>query len=346
MRRETADAVSLGFIVPPDLRDAFAYQPGQYLTLRTHIDGEDVRRCYSICAAPQDDDLRVAIKAVDGGLFTTFATQSVRVGDHLDVMAPLGRFVLPLAQRPRHILGIAAGSGITPILAIMRSVLLHEPGSRFTLLYGNRNSSSVMFKSALDDLKDSHLTRLSVHHVLSRESSDIALAHGRLDQKRIAALASLSMQGQPFDEAFLCGPEGMIDDARVALSGLGMHPASIHSELFTPAEGALLARPPVSAPDAQDTIALAVRLDGIVHHLRMAASQTILDAASTHGLELPFSCRGGMCSTCRAHVDDGTVTMDRNFSLEQWELDAGFVLTCQARAQPNVTRIVIDFDRT
>ncbi len=342
--RETSDAVSIAFAVPDTLRTAYAFLPGQYLTLRSRVDGADIRRSYSICAGLDDSELRVAIKRVEGGIFSSFANSQLRTGDKLEVMTPMGRFTA--SPEPAHsatYLGIACGSGITPILSILKSVLSREPDSRFVLLYGNRNSQSILFRDALDDLKDRYLGRLTVHHVLSREAQDIPLLHGRLDGERIKRLMQTMLPAASIDNAYLCGPQEMTIEARAALQALGVEPDHIHVELFTPAEG--LIRKPLTAPKERvlDTHAqITITFDGATQTIPGMKGESIIEAATRAGLDLPYSCRGGMCCTCRARITEGSVEMTQNFSLEPWEIAAGFTLTCQAHAMTD--RVAVDFD--
>jgi ring-1,2-phenylacetyl-CoA epoxidase subunit PaaE len=349
LRRETKDAVSIAFAVPPELASAYVFEPGQYLTLRAALQGEEERRSYSICSGLDDGELRVAVKKVDGGLFSTHVNEALKPGDTLEVMTPMGRFTVPLDPQAAHAyVGIACGSGITPVMSHIKSILSREKKSRFVLLYGNRSSRDIMFKDALEDLKDRHLGRLAVHHVLSREAQDLPLLHGRLDGERITALVRASLPGQKIDHAFLCGPQGMMEAAQIALAGLGVPKDRIHLELFTPASPppsirAMRARASGSPGQTLDAIATAtVRLDGVTHSFPVAADEGVIDAGLRAGLELPFSCKGGMCCTCRAKLVSGTVKMMRNYSLEPWEMEQGFVLACQSR--PTSPAVSLDFD--
>jgi ring-1,2-phenylacetyl-CoA epoxidase subunit PaaE len=343
LRRETADAVSIAFAVPDETRKQFAFTPGQYLTLRTTVGGEEVRRTYSICSGADDGELRVAVKRLDGGLFSCFANERLRPGDVMDVMPPAGRFgVRPGAAGTRTYVAFAAGSGITPILSIVRTVLGREPESRFVLFYGNRSSGSIIFKDALDDLKDRFVERFAVHHLLSREAQDVPLLSGRITGDKAEALLRTVGPAAAIDDVFLCGPLGMIDEVRAALRRLGIADERIHVEVFTPS-GALVAAPARKpSSQAESGAALTVRVDGLTHELAMQPDETVLEAALRHGLDLPYSCRGGMCCTCRARLTEGAGRMDQNFSLEAWEQAAGFVLTCQLR--PTTARIAVDFD--
>jgi len=343
LRRETADAVSLAFLVPDALRAAYAYRPGQYLTLRAKIDGADVRRSYSICSALDDKELRVAIKRVEGGAFSTWANESLRAGDALSVMTPDGRFGLPVERdAARTLAGFAAGSGITPILSILGTVLAREPASRFVLFFGNRSTDSIMFRTALEDLKDRFLSRLSVFHVLSREQQDVPVLNGHLDAEKVRLLLRAMLPVSSVDHAFVCGPQPMIEGLETVLADLGVPPARIHVERFTPGVGG---RPrPVAVPVAAvpKTIATVIS-EGVRTDIPVAEGEAIIDAAIRAGRNLPYSCKGGMCCTCRARLLEGRVEMAVNYSLEPWETDAGYILTCQA--QPVTDRVVVDYDQ-
>ncbi len=340
VRRETPDAVSLLLRPPPGAEAAFAFTPGQYLTLRRIEGGEEIRRSYSIC---DSRELRVGIKRVAGGAFSTWANTQAKPGDVVEAMPPEGRFTLRpgAAVAPRTVLGLACGSGITPVLGIAKALLEGEPASRFVLLYGNRSTGDIMFREALEDLKDRYLSRFAVVHVLSRERHELAALHGRLDAARIAALLPGLVGPGEVNEAFLCGPTGFAEEAARALEGLGLDPATFHVEHFS--AGAPVARraAPV-AEKAQAVARLTVTVEGVTREIAMAEGETVLDAGLRAGLDLPWSCRGGMCCTCRAKVTEGEVAMDVNYSLQPWELEAGFVLTCQSR--PLGGAVSVDYD--
>ncbi|WP_270935026.1 2Fe-2S iron-sulfur cluster-binding protein [Falsiroseomonas oryzae] len=345
--RETPDAIAVTLQPPPQAEALFRFTPGQYLTFRRVVDGEEQRRSYSICAGLDEGALRVGIKRVPGGSFSAWAVDRLQPGDVLDAMPPEGRFGLmpDPAAPPRTILGIACGSGITPILSIATSVLAREPHSRVVLLYGNRSAADIMFRTALEELKDRHLHRFAVVHVLSREKHELETLHGRFDAARIQALLPGLVPPGSIAEAFLCGPEGLAESATAALTALGVPHEHIHVERFTPAGGTLAprrAQPP--APDAQPAATATITLDGVTRSVPMAAGETVLEAGLRAGLDVPWSCRGGMCCTCRAKVTEGAVAMDTNYSLQPWELEAGFVLTCQSR--PVGTQVSVDYDAT
>jgi ring-1,2-phenylacetyl-CoA epoxidase subunit PaaE len=340
--RETNDAVAVTLQPPPHAD--FRFTPGQYLTFRRVADGEEQRRSYSICAGLDDGRLRVGIKRVAGGSFSAWAVDHLKPGDVLEAMAPEGRFGLmpDAALPPRIVLGIACGSGITPILSIASSLLAREPAARFVLLYGNRDVAGIMFRDALERLKDRHLSRFAVVHVLSREKHELSALHGRLDTARIAALLPGLVPVDAIDAAFLCGPDGMAEGARLALEGLGLDPMRIQEERFMPAAGALPRARPVAAPEAPPAAMATLTVDGVTRAVPMAKGETVLEAGLRAGLDLPWSCRGGMCCTCRGRVTEGKVAMATNYSLQPWEIEAGFVLTCQAR--PVRGDVSVDFD--
>jgi ring-1,2-phenylacetyl-CoA epoxidase subunit PaaE len=345
VRRETPDTVSIAFAVPPELADEYRFHPGQHLTLRRECDGQDIRRSYSICAGLDDRELRVAVKKVDGGVFSTLCNEIIRPGDTIEVMTPQGRFgVMPAPGVARTYLAVAAGSGITPVLSLMRSVLTREPDSQFMLIYGNRTAKEIIFKEALEDLKDRFLGRLVVHHVLSREQQDIELFNGRIDSTKIEALLKSFAPATSIDHAFLCGPGAMIEEAKASLKRLGTPDDHIHIEYFS-TDGVPVAprraAPPAGA--AEQPVAHAhVTLHGSAYIIPMLDGETVIDAGERMGLEMPYSCRGGMCCTCRAKLVSGEVDMEQNYSLEPWEMEAGYVLTCQAR--PVTKEIVVDYD--
>jgi ring-1,2-phenylacetyl-CoA epoxidase subunit PaaE len=348
---EAAGAVAISLQVPAALQSSFQFQPGQFLTLRATIDGQDVRRSYSISSTRQhlqaQGELEVGIRPVQGGVFSNWAATQLQSGDSLRVMPPEGRFV---SQRPRalHRVGFAAGSGITPILSIMASSLQEQPESKFTLVYGNRRMSSVMFNEALQDLKDRYPSRLTLIHVLSRQAQEAPLLEGRIDQAKVHDLVQALLPAASMDEVFICGPEAMIEATEKGLLAAGVPANRIHSERFTsPTLEALPAGERQKAVlgtsgQSQGQITLTVVLDGKSHEMQMNADEHVLDVALASGLDLPYSCKGGVCCTCRAKVMQGSVVMDKNFTLEPWESDQGFVLSCQAR--PTSNALVISYD--
>ncbi len=345
--RETPDCVSVALDVPAALREAFRYAPGQYLTFRRMHGGEELRRSYSICSSPLDDEWRVAIKRVPEGRFSTLAVDDgLRPGDLLDVMPPQGRFtpVLHPAHAKLYVL-FAAGSGITPVFSIAKTVLLTEPHSQVYLVYGNRGRNSIIFKEAIEGLKNKFLNRLSVYHVLSREHGDADLLFGRIDREKTAQLLQKVIPAARIDECFICGPEEMIMGVREALGEAGVAPERVHFELFAASGDRQAVRGPARPAGSDDQKSrVAVCLDGRAYQLDMSYyGDTILDAALAAGADAPYSCKNGMCSTCRARITEGTAAMDVNYSLSDDEIARGYVLTCQAR--PTAAQVAVDFDQ-
>ncbi len=361
---EAAGAMAITLAVPPELRSAFAFKPGQFLTLRATVNGESVRRSYSICSSLRryetDHEIEVGVKPVAGGVFSNWAVK-LQAGDGVDVMPPEGRFsprqLTPTpvtSEASLHRVAFAAGSGITPVLSIIASMLHAEPGSRFTLVYANQRVNTIMFNEALQDLKDTYSARLTLIHVLSRQAQDVPLLGGRLDPAKVAELLKVLLPVQHIDEAFVCGPEGMIDATEQALVSAGLPKERIHTERFFSADPVGTVRQNTTeliANYAQGTRAKALKdtqftlqvvLDGKTHAMAMGAQDKVLDVALAAGLDLPYACRGGVCCTCRARVLQGKVEMAKNFTLEQWEMDKGFVLTCQAR--PLTAEVTVSFD--
>lgn len=353
VRRETRDAVSLAFEVPEQDRETFAFVPGQYLTLRAEIDGHDVRRSYSICSGVNDGELRVAIKRVDGGAFSAYANDDLKPGDSIEVMPPDGRFLAPLDPNgARAYVAFAAGSGITPILAILKSVLEVEPRSRFTLFLGNRDSESIMFRDALEDMKNRYPGRFSLTHVLSREPREVPLLNGRIDAEKCRTILGAMIKATAVHGYYLCGPEQMIAEIRETLAQAGVPEDRIHFELFTPssdaaakaAETRRARQARLTASEApNDAAKVTVILDGASTTLSVPRDgESILDMALKQRPDMPFACKGGMCCTCRARVVEGEVEMDINYTLAPDEIDRGFVLTCQSH--PVTDTVVLDYD--
>jgi ring-1,2-phenylacetyl-CoA epoxidase subunit PaaE len=340
VRRETSDTVSVAFEVPDELREAYVFSPGQHLTFRMPgPNGDEVRRSYSICSGLDDGDLRVAVKSLPGGVFGVHANERMRPGDVLDVMTPVGRFTTALdAANEKSYLGIAAGSGITPVISLIRSVLGRERRSRFTLVYGNRGPSAVIFRDALEDLKDRYLDRLQIIHVFSREQQQAPLLNGRIDADKLRGLAKSLLDVPSYDEVFICGPEEMTLTARDTLVELGADAAHVHLELF----GSHAPSAPRPHRDTGDRRRITITVNGVTSDVEAHPDDTVLEAGELAGLDLPYSCRGGVCSTCRAKVLTGSVEMDNNYALEPWETEAGFVLTCQSH--PTTDRLVVDYD--
>jgi ring-1,2-phenylacetyl-CoA epoxidase subunit PaaE len=344
---DTPEAVIVSFDVPEDLRPVFGFTQGQYLTLRKEIDGQDLRRSYSICAGVDDGELRVGVRKVRGGVFSNWINEQLKPGDTISVMAPQGRFFVPIEpQQRRHHIGIAGGSGITPILSIMKTVLARETNSRFTLIYGNRRLVSTMFKEEIEDLKNRYMARLVLHHVFSDEHTESAVNQGLINRDKVSEFLRALVPAAGIDHAYVCGPFEMNDEAEAALLAAGVPEDRIHIERFGLAQqaagqvGAIVHQPqPTDAAQARVTI---IR-DGLRREIAFSREQpSILDAASAAGLEVPFSCTSGVCGTCRAKLVEGEVRMERNFALDKKEVAAGYVLTCQAH--PLTERVVLSFD--
>ena len=347
---EAAGAVAITLAIPDEAKDSFAFEPGQFLTLRATVGGQDVRRSYSI-SSPRSrlaarGELEIGIRPVENGVFSNWAAQSIKAGDTIKVMPPDGRFVVK-KKRAIHRVGFAAGSGITPILSIAASTLEEQPESKFTLVYGNRRMSSVMFNEALQDLKDRYRDRLTLIHVLSRQAQEVDLLQGRIDGDKVREIIKALLPVASMDEVFICGPDAMISATEDALVQAGVPADRIRTERFT--VGLPAGANPVGtgtsaavAAQAEKDIALTVVLDGKEHELAIGPDEHVLDAALNAGLDLPFSCKAGVCCTCRAKVLDGTVVMDKNFTLEAPEVAQGFVLSCQARATSK--RLLVSFD--
>jgi ferredoxin-NADP reductase/DMSO/TMAO reductase YedYZ heme-binding membrane subunit len=338
--RETADAVSVAFAVPKDLAPAFRFDPGQHLTLRAHLDGDEVRRSYSLCSGVTDGELRIAVKQVEGGVASPWVNRKLAVGDVVEVTAPAGRFRTEInALHERHLLGIAAGSGITPVLSILKSVLAVEPRSRFTLVYGNRDADSTIFRDKLARLQDRYGERLQVVHVLSRCDRTEPPLRGRINADKIAELEHL-LDLESVDDAYLCGPREMTLEVRDALVDRGLERERVHVELFGGAAPAPTA-PDTSSPQPDVVRNVAVVDRGARSELAVRGDETVLDAALRSGVDLPYSCREGVCGTCRAKLACGRVSQE-GADLTQAEVDAGYVLTCQAR--PETDGVVISLD--
>jgi ring-1,2-phenylacetyl-CoA epoxidase subunit PaaE len=344
--RLTEDSLAIAFAVPPDLRDAFAFRAGQHLTVRRldRATGEDVRRSYSICSSPAElataGRLRIGVKEIPGGAFSAYAARDLRAGDTVEVLPPLGSFTTDFdPARARRYGAVVAGSGITPVLSLASTALATEPASTFTILYGNRYARSVMFAEELADLKDRYPARLQVVHVLSREPQDADLLSGRLDADRVHRLLD-SVAPADVDEWFICGPFGMLQAAREVFAARGVPAQAVRFELFH--AGATPPPPPPPAAGADADCEVTMVLDGRASAFSMGRHERVLDAALKVRPELPYACRGGVCSTCRARVLDGEVTMARNFALEPVDVAAGYVLTCQS--SPVTGRLVVDYD--
>jgi len=346
VRRETEDTVSIAFAIPDALKADYEFTQGQYVSLRNVLDGMDVRRSYSICSAVGSGELRVAIKKVDGGMFSTYANEVLKAGDELDVMTPMGKFFTPLDEKnDKSYVAFAAGSGITPMMSIIKTTLETEPASEFALFYNNRSFKTIIFRDELEDLKDTYLGRLRVFHILTREPNEVGLYTGRLDEEKATQLIDNLVGADMVDEAFICGPETMIFNVKDALTGLGVDESKVHFELFTSPLGKLGEKKErvVEKELEGKSAEVHVNVNGVSVDFKLPfGSNNILDAAMERGADLPFSCKGGVCCTCRAKLIEGEVDMEINYALEPEEVAAGFILTCQAF--PKSDKVVVDFD--
>lgn len=347
IRRDTRDAVVVTLAPPADAAAAFSFVQGQYLTFRRVFDGEELRRSYSICAGRGEGVLRVGIKRVEGGWFSGFANDDLKVGDVLDAMPPMGNFHGPIEpEKKKRYLGFAGGSGITPLISIVKTVLAEEPLSSFTLVYANRSASAVMFREELEDLKSLHMGRFSLVHILESESPEIDLFSGRLDRARCDALFDRWIDVAGTDLAFICGPEPMMLAVAEALRARGVPDGRIKFELFASASPGKARKRETAASlaSALARAAVTVVMDGISRSFEMAkGADSVLEAAIASRIDAPFACKAGVCSTCRAKVVEGEVEMEANYALEDYEVKRGYVLTCQSR--PLTDRLVIDYDQ-
>jgi ring-1,2-phenylacetyl-CoA epoxidase subunit PaaE len=344
VRKETADCCSIAFEIPEELKPNYQFIQGQYLTLRADIDKEDIRRSYSICSSPFEDDLRVAVKQVEDGKFSTYANNTLKEGDIIDVMTPVGNFYTELdAENKKHYVAFAAGSGITPILSIMKTVLETEHDSTFTLFYGNKNTASIIFKEDIEALKNVYMERLTVHYFLSREVLHSPIMNGRIDESKCKDIFDKLIAVDTIDECFSCGPEAMIFAVRDILKARGFDESKIHFELFTSSSNAAITKKVVKEEDKGRVTNVTVTLDGKAFQFDLPfGTESILDAALKEGADLPFACKGGVCCTCKARLIEGEVEMAVNYALEKEEVEAGYVLSCQSR--PITDKVVVDFD--
>jgi ring-1,2-phenylacetyl-CoA epoxidase subunit PaaE len=341
---ETEEAYSIRFEVPEELKDAFRFKAGQHLTLRTELGGEEVRRNYSLCTAPADEELMVTVKRIAGGVFSNWVGEQLKAGDTLDVMTPHGSFTTEFdPSAKRHYVGFAGGSGITPVISLVRTALSVEPGSRFTLFYGNRDSNSVIFLEALAALKDSYLGRFELYHFLSDEEGDVELFNGMLDRETCdEAIEHLIDQPEEVDAWFICGPGPMMDAAEAALLDRGVAKERIHIERFTAGRpSAALAAQMAALQEEAAGLTLSVTLDGRTRKVEFSAAN-ILDSAREAGMPAPFACKAGVCATCRAKVTKGKVEMAARYGLTDEEIAAGYVLTCQS--VPVGEGVAVDYD--
>jgi len=342
---ETADAKSIRFALPEELREAFAFRPGQHLTLRANIGGEDVRRTYSLCVAPQDGELKVTVKRIAGGAFSNWANDNLAAGDEIQVMPPLGSFTWNfLSDARNHYVGFAGGSGITPVMSLLKTALQTEPESRFTLFYGNKDSSSVIFLDELARLKNRFMERLQVHHFLAEEAEDIDLFNGMLDRGKCDQILEMLVDVRGIDAAFICGPGPMMDAAEASLLAAGVPSERILIERFTAGRPSAAVEAHMQALQSQaQGLTMLVTLDGRKRRVAFdAAAGNILDSARTSGLPAPFACKAGVCATCRARVVSGKVEMAARYGLSDEEVAAGYILTCQS--VPKGEGVEVDYD--
>lgn len=346
--KETDTSVSVVFDVPENAREAFQYKQGQNITLIKAFDGKEERRSYSICNSVKDNAIRVGIKKIEGGLFSSWANDELKVGDTLQALPPSGHFYTELSEiNEKHYLGVAAGSGITPILSILKTTLETEPKSTVTLLYGNQSTDTVMFLEEIENLKNIHMGRLDVFHILSRESQQAELLSGRIDSQKISLLLDSILPPNKIDEVFLCGPYEMVVNSKDVLMAAGVNSASIHTELFGAPEDLQQVngseKPELSEEERKSISQLDVIIDAKTTQIELnRGGETILDAALKVRKDLPFACKGGVCATCKAKVVSGEVEMDINYSLSDEEVEAGFILTCQSH--PVSEQVVVSFD--
>lgn len=345
IKKETDDCVSVTFEIPDALKSKFIYKQGQSLTMRATIGNEEVRRTYSLCSSPLENEWKVAIKKVEGGSFSTFANLSLKKGDMLDVMQPVGKFYVELnPENKKNYLAFAAGSGITPLLSIIKTTLQTELHSTFTLVYGNRSRSSIIFFEELEGLKNKYLQRFNFINILSRERTDASINFGRIDTEKLTELSKL-INYSSIDETFVCGPEEMIFSVKEFLEQKGIHKKSIHFELFTtPGQKKSAISASKVEIDNGPKSNITVKLDGrsFDFTLSLTSDTTILDAALKEGADLPFACKGGVCCTCKAKLLEGEVSMDVHWGLEDEEVEQGYILTCQSH--PKTKKVVVDFD--
>lgn len=341
--RETDDAVSISFDIPAEIKNEYSYKSGQYLTLRADINGEDIRRSYSLCSAPHENEWRVAVKQVEQGKFSTFANNELQAGMELQVMTPMGNFLVETdpANKKSYVL-FAAGSGITPIISIAKSILTNEPNSDVTMFYGNKGMNSIIFKEQLEGLKNEHMDRLRIIHVLSRESLGSDILKGRIDRAKANDLYNAFLKNLEIDAVYVCGPEPMIIGVKESMIENGVDQNKVHFELFTsPTDPNEKVEMPTNSPRIDSNVTIII--DGDEYDIALSSNgEKILDAAQEAGADVPFACKGGVCCTCKAKILEGSASMEVNYALEADEVDAGYILTCQAH--PTSDKLVISFD--
>lgn len=344
VKKETPDCVSIAFAIPDALKKEFSFEQGQNITVKKNIDGEEIRRSYSICSAPFENELRVAVKKVEGGKFSAFANDLLKEGDTLDILPPTGKFNTKLnTQNTKQYLAFAAGSGITPVISIIKTTLKTEPASSFTLVFGNRGRHSIIFFEELEGLKNKYLSRFNFINVLSREKTDAPINSGRINNEKLTALNKL-IAYKNTDDFFICGPEEMIFCVKDFLEGIGIDKRKIHFELFTtPGQKLSIGKRQLAKENSGPLSNITVKLDGRSFDFDLGFdNDSILDAALKQGADLPFACKGGVCCTCKARLIEGEVEMEVNWGLEQEEVEQGYILTCQSH--PKTEKVVVDFD--
>lgn len=343
IRKETPECVSVAFEIPEEHKDIFKFTQGQYITFRKYFMGEELRRSYSLCTSPLDNDFRVAVKKMGDGKFSSFANTELKVGDELEVMPPLGKFNTPLdASNSKNYIGFAAGSGITPIMSILKTVLRTEPNSTFTLFYGNKTVESVMFREELEALKNQYMGRLSLNYIMSREAIGSPIFKGHINGEKCREFAKNIFDPKTTDEVFICGPEDMLIDLKDTLKDIGVPEKNIHFELFV-TSGIAKKKHDEEVIEENVLSEVTIIIDGDEFNFNLQTTDVnILDAALKNGANLPFACKGGVCCTCRAKLLEGKVDMEVNYSLEPDEVDAGFILTCQSH--PLTKKVVVSFD--
>jgi ring-1,2-phenylacetyl-CoA epoxidase subunit PaaE len=343
IKKETLDCVALTFDVPQELQSSFVFTQGQNLTLKATINGEEVRRTYSICSAPYENELKVAVKKVDDGVFSTYANEQLKQGDTIDVMPPIGKFYTELNPlHKKNYLAIAAGSGITPIVSIIKQTLQTEPKSTFTLVYSNKNKNSIIFFEEIEGLKNRYINRFTLINILSREKTDAAISFGRIDEEKLQHLSKL-INYKTIDDVFICGPEEMIFCAKDFFEKEGLDKKQIHFELFGTVRKKTIDNRPQTTENTVAKSNITIKLDGRSFDFALGFNEgNILDAALAQGADLPYACKGGVCCTCKAKLLEGEVEMDVNWGLEHEEIEQGFILTCQSH--PKTEKVVVDFD--
>lgn len=344
IKKETPDCISVAFDIPAELKTEFLFDHGQNITIKKTIDGEELRRSYSICTSPFENELRIAIKKVEGGKFSCFANDELKVNDQLDVLPPTGRFNTKLdKENKKQYLAFAAGSGITPVISIIKTTLQAEPASSFTLVFGNKGRSSIIFFEELEGIKNKYLNRFNFINILSREKTDAPLNSGRINTEKLKELNKL-VDYKSADDIFICGPEEMIFCVKDFLEGTGIDKKKIHFELFTtPGQKNVTDRTVQHADNTGPKSRITIKLDGRSFDFDLGFDNaSILDAALKQGADLPFACKGGVCCTCKAKLLEGEVEMDVNWGLEHEEVEQGFILTCQSH--PKTEKVVVDFD--